>query len=379
MNADLNFYYIIITIGIVSNDQVIEQSTLTISRHLQAGFLALLAKFNFAISYKSDCLLVHTLLPKHLGYSVQPLIRINSASRRLEDTTANTESTANDQSEMFPKPKLVSSQEFDTTDLPFLPLRKIPSLKPKSLTQNLYRTWLASFIPDGFWPQLLTKIISDDSTSSILSSILFIPLQNNRCSLSYANTGAPSLWKLHQKGFVIEYEKKKLLELREASYKIDNFANELNLSKKYASQVELVVYTSQIASLYKECQEDGLRHNPIRMASKLLVLIEQHILDIGEWFPDIFCDPQNGEVLSYVPCPLGILQEDECISCFDNSTDYRILCFGGFNVICFSLKDILEAYAKQSKYVSCPTHKRLSVQRLAPDVVSLSFSKLFTL
>ena len=302
---------------------------------------------------------------------MQPLIQIN---------TANTKSTANEcPSEKFPKPKLVSSQEFDTTDLSFLPLRKIPSLKPKSLAQNLYRTWLASFIPDGFWPQLLTKIISDDSISSILSSILFIPLQNNRCSLSYANTGATSLWKLHQKGFVIEYENKKLLELREVSNKIDNFDKKINLSEKYASQVELVIYTGQIASLCKECQEDGLRHNPIRMASKMLVLIEQHILDIREWFPDTFCDPKNGDVLSYVPCPLGILQEDECISCFDNSADYHFLCFGGFNVICFSLKDILEAYAKQSKYISCPTHEKLSVQQLAPDVVSLAFDKLITL
>lgn len=60
-------------LGIVSNDKLIAQSTLTISEHLQAGFLALLARFNFAIAWKHHHALVHTLLPKELRFSTQSL------------------------------------------------------------------------------------------------------------------------------------------------------------------------------------------------------------------------------------------------------------------------------------------------------------------
>ena len=387
----------------MSNDQLIAQSTLTISKHLQAGFLALLAKFDFAIACNNECALVHALLPKDLGYSIQPLTRRRAANPEasdedvesanqlqvlktsLKEECTSTESTVIEkefrvheevkcQAEKFPKLKLVSSEEFDAVDLSSLhqvSSRRVLSLIGKDPIQNLYRIWLASFIPDGFWPQLVTRIISDGSISSVLSN--FIPLEGNSCSLSCANFDVPSLWKLYQKGLVIQYEQKKLLELKEISNKIKHFDNELNLSKKYASQVELVIYTSQMEKLHiNECQEIGLRKNAVRLASKLLVLIEQHILDIGEeWFPDTFSDTSNKDILSYVPCPLGLLQEDNCVSFSHNSTDYPFLCFNDFNVFCFSLRDILDAYATQSKCIVCPTHKKLFVKQIAPDLVSV--------
>jgi len=48
----------------------------------------------------------------------------------------------------------------------------------------LYRLWLATFVPDGFWPQLFTRIISDNGITSALSTLLHTALQNRECDLS---------------------------------------------------------------------------------------------------------------------------------------------------------------------------------------------------
>lgn len=401
--TQFSLHFISIALGIVSNDQLIAQSALTISKHLQPGFLQLLAKFNFAIACKNNSSLVYTLLPEDMGYSVHPLIK--SRSNRFEDKAADVKacnqkvestntllsqlhvsSESNEerqekleteyQSEKFPKLKLVDSQQFDSTDFSSFLHKTVSSnrfsLKAKNshfaLHHNLYHVWLASFIPDGFWPQLLTRIISDERISSNLSSLLHIPLTD---LLNYVSrgSGTPSLWKLCQKGFIFEYEQTKVLELKEVSNKTRDFINynELNLSVEYATQIELTIYNSQIAKLHN--QEGSLEQSVVRFTSKLLVSIGQHILDITEEFPDVFTDSYN-RVLSYVPCPLGLLQEDDCISQFDDSIDHHFLCFSGFNVYCFSMRELLDAYITESRSISCAKHKKMLVEQIAPDMVS---------
>ena len=305
----------------MSNDKLIESSTLTIQKDLQAGFLALLVKFDFAIPCKSNYALVHALLPKDLEDFIQPVTRSTSS------TTTNKKENGKDAEGI-----------------------------------NLYRVWLASFIPDGFWPQLLTRIISDDRINSILSDFLSIPLNKSR----YLSSDVSSLC---QKGFSIHYDQTKLLELKEVSNEIKNFTNKLNLSEKYATQIELTIYTSQIAALRNAYQKLNTRQNFIRLASKFLVVIEQHILDIGEeWFPGTFYDTCSN---SYVPCPVCSSQGDNCIFHSDNANDptHQFLCFGGVNTFCFSARDLLDAYATQSRSINCPTHKELFVKEIAPDMV----------
>ena len=182
---------------------MIAQSTLTISEHLQTGFLALLARFDFAIPWKNHHALVQTLLPKE--FTTRSLTSCLGDSS-LKNAATNTIATAYDQDtedvdqvskmvtkqhismefdeglhkkiecqlEKFPELKIVKGQEFDSSDLSFshqMLSRNVLSLKAKDpqlvLHHNLHRVWLASFIPDGFWPQLLTRIISDDNISSL--------------------------------------------------------------------------------------------------------------------------------------------------------------------------------------------------------------------
>ena len=397
----------------MSNDELIALSTLSISDHLQAGFLALLAKFDFAIACKNNYALIHALLPKDLEDFTQPLTR--SASSMLEDTAANAKPNGKDvedinqeskilrkqstpmelneeelhkkfecQLEKFPKLKIVKGLEVGPSDLSFshqMVPRSVLSLKAKDphhvLHHNLYRVWLASFIPDGFWPQLLTRIISDDRISSILSDILSIPLNKSR----YLSSDDSSLWKLCQKGLLIHYDQAKLLELKEVSSEIKNYTNKFDLSKNFATQIELTIYASQIAALRNAYQEISPKQNFINLVSKCLVVIEEHILDIGEeWFPDTFSDSCSKEAFSYIPCPVGLSQDgNSCILHSDNTNDLtnQFLCFGGHNIFCFSARDLLVAYATPSRSISCPTHKELLVKEIAPDMVRF-FNKLIS-
>ena len=275
----------------------------------------------------------------------------------------------------FPKLKIVSSEEYDASDSLQILSSDSPSLNAMRLQpalqdhKNLCRVWLAYLIPDGFWPHLLTRIISDASLKSILSTILFRPLMKKRCTFSYASCDAhtPSLWKLYQKRFVVEFKNTKLLELKEISNKFKSCTNKFNLSEQYASQIELTIYTKQVVTLHEEFHEKLKQNNSLKLAIRILILLEQHILEVGEeWFPGTFYDSCKNEILSYVPCPLGLSQDNGCNLCSDNNTDHKFLCIGGVDIFCFSLTDLVIACTG----IICPTHNEFLVQQIAPDIVS---------
>ena len=454
--------------GTILNNKLIAQSTLVIPESLQPGFLALLAKFDFAIPCNNNYVLVYGLLPKQLESPMQslytptlvkkpptlvgksPLNKIASLRKSLkkrtnklhlatpsqvpvsdssddskDDRTINTNimdftDTLSDN----PTNKEIDLKEDNISDLPdgsaelskastsykipsSLPVHKGNVYHPKAFPQlsivnspifeatsdlgsphempsfgfslkttysnpvihpNLCRVWRALFVPDGFWPQLFTRIISDNRIKSILSTLLFTALKNNECTLDYVTSSdVPHVWKLYQKGFTIEHENMTFVQLKQVSSK---FGDELT------NQIELTVCICEIVlahKTYKESESHKSTENVIRLATSILVLIEQHILDIGEeWFPGILCCSYNKEVLSYVPCSSCLTEKNSQITLHSITTDHQIICFDGCKAVCFSLKDLLVAYAEPSRTIKCPLHNEIHVQQLAPDMVSLN-------
>ena len=473
----------------ILNDKLIAQSTLVIPESLQSGFLALLAKFDFAIPCSDAYVLVYGLLPKqvepsvhsmntptlvkksstfvkksstlvkksstlvksstferiHKGISIKmrskshsekpsetPNVIVYKVNDRSDDTQDDNTNTNNkitdfvDASSDYADNREIELKKDDVDEIPdsFLQFKetsnscKVPSslpnickanvYHPKSFPQlsivntlifemtsdlssphempsfggfslraaysypvlhpNLCRVWMASFVPDGFWPQLFTRIISDDHIKSVLSTLLFTALKNNECTLDYASTDIPPVWKLHQKGFEIEYESNTLLQLKQISNKSND-----SVGDKFMNQIELIVHICEIVFMhttYKESESQKSTENVIRLATSFLVLIEQHILDIGEeWFPGVICSGLNKEVLSFVPCPLCLSEKNSQSTISSASTNYQILCFDGHKAICFSLKDLLFAYSQPSRSIKCPLHNEIHVQQLAPDMV----------
>ena len=456
--------------GMILNNKLIAQSTLVIPESLQSGFLALLAKFDFALRC-NNYVLVYGLLPRQLESPVKlvatptlvkksveksPLNTIASLRKSLKKRTNKSHSTVSsdvplsdssddpkdfstnnttkimdftdtsfddptnkeidlkeDINELpdgftelkgtstsykkiipsslpnvhkanvyhpksFPQLSIVDSPVFETTSDLCSP-HEMPSFGCFSLNitysnpvihPNLCRVWLASFVPDGFWPHLFTRIILDSRIKSVLSILLFTALKNNECTLDYAaSSDVPPVWKLYQKGFTIEHENNTLLRLKQVSSKFgDEFSN----------QIELTVHICEIALMhkaYKESESHKSAENIIRLATSILVFIEQHILDIGEeWFPAVFCTSHNKEILSYVPCSSCLSERKNQNTLHSVNSNHQILCFDGCKAVCFSLKDLLVAYAQPSRTIKCPLHNEIHIQQLAPDMVSFEYS-----
>ena len=235
------------------------------------------------------------------------------------------------------------------------------------LHPHLHRVWLARFIPDGFWPRLFTKIVSDKEISSALSTLLHIALRDEQYDISQSRS-APSLWSLHQKGCKVEHDTIELLELKEVKNTPGTIYSINNLSEQYGNQIELKIKVREIALVHKNSiKNDSFEPVDImKLATRVLVFIEQHILDIGsEWFPGTIYNSRNKEILSYVPCPTCI-SENHCL----DDPNHQFVCCDGCEAFCFSLKELLTAYAMPSMSVNCPIHNEISVQKLAPDMVT---------
>ena len=233
----------------------------------------------------------------------------------------------------------------------------------------LYRLWLATFIPDGFWPQLFTRIISDNGITSALSTLLHTALQNHEYDLSHVSKSAPSLWKLYQKECKVEYDEIELLELKQV---VNTCTTITNLSEHYENQIEFKINIRNMALVHKNYGKNRSSGSKdvMKLATRILIFIEQHILDIGsEWFPGTICSNRSKEILSYVPCPLCLTEDSHTTSSLDCST-CQIMCCDGCQVVCFSLKELLTAYALPSMSISCPVHHEILVQQLAPDMAS---------
>jgi len=234
------------------------------------------------------------------------------------------------------------------------------------LHPHLYRVWLAQFIPIGFWPRLFAKIVSDKEITSALSTLMHTGLHNNEFDVSHSSISTPSLWSLHQKGCKVEHDTIELLELKQVNTP-GNIYSTNNLSEQYGYQIELKVKVREIALVHRNNTDSCELIDIMKLATRVLVFIEQHILDIGsEWFPGTICNSRNKEILSYVPCPTCLLENTLSL---DNPS-HLSMCCDGQQAYCFSLKELLNAYATPSMSISCPIHYDIPVQQLAPDMVT---------
>lgn len=237
----------------------------------------------------------------------------------------------------------------------------------------LQRVWLASFIPDGFWPQLLAKIVLDDAICNTLTTVLSTALKSDEYTLKHTNSDAASLWKLSQLGLAVEYDEIKLVELVQTTNMCDNSSDKHNLSEQYSFQIELKINIRDIVLVRKQETSDigeDSKIDIVRLTTRILVMIEQHLLDIGEeWFPGTISDSRSQQILSFVPCSLCVSRNDDDTSYADCAGCLFLHC-GGCKVVCFSLKQLLVAYASPSRSVKCPLHGDMLIRQLAPDMVS---------
>ena len=107
----------------------------------------------------------------------------------------------------------------------------------------------------------------------------------------------------------------------------------------------------------------------LSQVTKLLVLIEQLILDICEWFPGALTQDLLGGVASYIPCCF-CLQNERSFKYFTSSCGSSIIIsYDDHELYCFSFTEMLASYSGDTVVV-CPCHGQVPVHLCAPDIVS---------
>ena len=226
----------------------------------------------------------------------------------------------------------------------------------------LCRIWLSPFIPKSFWFRLVSRIVSATDITNVILKLL------PTIDLSSIKDTQFSLWSLWQHGTAVIHKDITFLELKCRGNVTRN--REKNKSQKIFLSInvpEFLVYHHKSNAIQPDLSlsyEDVLGQ-----ATKLLVAIDQLILEICEWFPRTLIEDDLGGVLSYTPCCF-CLQNDNSFKQFTGPTDKcTMISYDGLEVYCFSFTEMLASYADDTAIV-CPRHGKIPVQLCAPDMVS---------
>ncbi|XP_065896958.1 leucine-rich repeat serine/threonine-protein kinase 1-like isoform X2 [Dysidea avara] len=260
---------------------------------------------------------------------------------------------------------LLNSASFEkSTDLlsPYSTYKNyLSTSKAKQHNATLYpplsRIWLSSFIPDGYWPRLLHRIVSDSEIREVMLKL--IPASQH--------SGKYSLWSLWQSGIAIVYKKTTWLELKhEANFAMDDG----KLVSQYKNcRIFLSIYTNKFVELHENSSNTNYLscETVLSLNTKLLVLIEQLILELEEWFPATLEHLTSGEVECYIPC-YHCTQQGEVAYQF-TYTDHIVLYHNELqhNIFCFSFKQLLQLYSINESPV-CQRHGKFSIELCTPDI-----------
>ena len=232
----------------------------------------------------------------------------------------------------------------------------------------LCRIWLSPFIPKSFWFRLVSRIVSATQIANVILKLLPTVNFNSIKDTQF------SLWSLWQHSIAVVHKDITFLELK---YKDDMKSDEeKNKRHKIVLSINVpefldyhqksnIVQKSNIAQpdLSLSCED------VLGQATKLLVAIEQLILEICEWFPRTLTEDDLGGVLSYTPCYF-CLQNEKSIKRLTSPTNKcTMISYDNHEVYCFSFSEMLASYAGDTAIV-CPHHGKIPVQFCAPDMVS---------
>ena len=225
----------------------------------------------------------------------------------------------------------------------------------------LCRIWLSPFIPKSFWFRLVSRIVSATEIANVILKLLPTVNFNSIKDTQF------SLWSLWQHSIAVVHKGITLLELK---YK-DDIKSDEEKNKRY--KIVLSINVPEFLDYHQKSnfvQPDlSLSHGDVLgQATKLLVAIEQLILEICEWFPRTLIEDDFGGVLSYTPCYF-CLQNEKSIMQFTSSTDKcTMISYDNHEAYCFSFSEMLASYAGDTTIV-CPRHGKIPVQFCAPDMV----------
>ena len=161
-----------------------------------------------------------------------------------------------------------------------------------------------------------------------------------------------------------------MLELKyETNLTMNDDKNLVIQYEKY--RIFLSINTNEFIILHSADQEYSLSQQEVlSFTTKLLVLIEQLLLELDEWFPGTLEQTTYGGVMSYIPCYHCIHQEEIAVQL--TYTKHIVLYHSGLkhNIYCFNFNQMLQLYSDNNKSAICQHHGRVFLEYCVPDIVS---------
>ena len=240
------------------------------------------------------------------------------------------------------------------------------------------RFWFSNYIPEGFWPRLICRIMKDYQIKSVLSQYS-----------SQINEHTPLEWTIWRGGMVFTSRGRTIVVLRIVQNPTEAFSINGKTIKpvEAAHRIEAHVYIPEMIRVMQEMllvshpgeeviqgEEDVEKQilipfNATGHATRIMVAVSNHIISLSSWFNGMVMN-QPSMINGYLPC-WKCFAGIEGKAPVNSGRPFK----GEFVIIndvpsyCLSFNEcIVPACTEQD--LSCVAHGALKVVHMAPDLVS---------
>ena len=242
------------------------------------------------------------------------------------------------------------------------------------------RFWFSNYIPEGFWPRLICRIMKDYQIKSVLSQYS-----------SQINDHTPLEWTIWRGGMVFASRGRTIVVLRIVQNSTEAFSINGNTIKpvEAAHRIEAHVYIPEMIRVMQEMLfvshpgEDNVEEevlipfNATGHATRIMVAVSNHIISLSSWFNGMVMN-QSSMMNGYLPCWkcfAGIEGKAPVNSGRPFTGEFVII--NDLPSYCLSFNECIVP-ACTERDLSCVAHGALKVVHMAPDLVSHSPILLFT-
>ena len=290
--------------------------------------------------------------------------------------------------------------------------------------RSLSRYWFMDFLPEGFWPRLICRLVVDQVLRSQLEKIA--PKQAASAAMGQVSSISP--WEAWRKGLVWVVSGRPILEVREVpntrdalvladgslkevlpgDYRLElhchlhhcEAVRGLHLQDEEESESVVVIRVPHPPSLHaphSPCPTPLHVHpfldpplptlpHPLlgkpllSEATHILVMVMQHLEAlVRDWFPGVFIGPallpERSSIPSFAPCwkclhPSSTPPTTTKIFGVTSVVAVGLKAVGLKAVFCFPMGKCVDAISQHKDDVECPFHGKLPIDCVMPDLVS---------
>lgn len=239
------------------------------------------------------------------------------------------------------------------------------------------RIWFSNYIPDGFWPRLICRLLNDHLIKSILSDYFNFPEDDSetksdwtcwKCGLVYVSRGRTLLIVRHVHNSPTTWDRE------------GGGASLQAMDSKW--RIEVHIYVPEMINVLQElrsrdnCQsEEAFAPSKVAgQATQLMVAISNHIAFLSSWFQGMLVQNQRGSGghCDYVPCWKcygGVEGDGVCTP--SKTSEVLLIDVDGSPCVCLSFNSCIIPSSQEIDLI-CPIHGSLGIVQTVPELVSHS-------